>query len=172
MSPKVALSMSWQTQKTTANFQEGSAEGTSRIHLREDRIRTGWGRFHLRLHVSKYRDPRRNLRNRRMTSFIDHIATINLIWFSARSNMAGAVSWPCPNRARDYPEVPLFRKHIVHVCHCAANARCQLPFICGTFIRIYIGSVTHPLVALAFVTLRLNRTYELPLIIIINDIHG
>lgn len=42
MSPsKVVLSTSRQTQKTTANFQEGPSEGTSRIHLREERFGQG-----------------------------------------------------------------------------------------------------------------------------------
>lgn len=101
MSPsKVALSLNVAASTKDGEFSRGSAEGTTRIHLREDRIRTGRGRcrFRLRLtwsHVSKYRDPRRNLRNRRMTSFIDHVATINLIWFSARGNMAADDSRPC-----------------------------------------------------------------------------
>lgn len=134
MSPsKVALSTSRQTQKTTANFQEGPPKGRPGFTF----ARAGFGqggaecRFHLpatRSHVSKYRDPQRNLRNRRMTSFIDHVATINLIWFSARSNMAGDESWPCSSlvhviiRRFHYFENTLYtcaivRQTIVANCH-------------------------------------------------------
>lgn len=176
MSPsKVALSTSRQTQKTTANFQEGPPKGRPGFTF----ARAGFGqggaecRFHLpatRSHVSKYRDPQRNLRNRRMTSFIDHVATINLIWFSAEQYGWRRELTVLESCARDYPAVPLFRKHIVHVCYCAANDRCQLPFICGTFICIYVGSVSHRRASLSWQCSLIN-TYELPLIIIINNIH-
>lgn len=89
MSPsKVALSLVVVT--NTKDGGEFSREGPSKdrpeIHLREGQFRPGAaGRLKVLPMAAIaceqiYRDSlQRNLRNRRMTSFIDHVATINLI---------------------------------------------------------------------------------------------
>lgn len=77
-SPDVATN----TKDAIDEFSRESAIGTGPgfTFARADANEGGsWRGFYLRSHVSKYRDPQRNLRNRRMTSFIDHVATINLI---------------------------------------------------------------------------------------------
>lgn len=95
-----------------------------------------------RSHVSKYRDPRRNLRNRRMTSFIDHVATINLIRFSAWSNMAAGRQESRGERIRARVIIHTRGKEFhyfenTHVRHCWEPIVNQLPFIGKTFIRVY-----------------------------------
>lgn len=172
MSPSiVAFSSSRQTQKTTANFQEGPrapSEGpiAQDSPFAEGRFQQGGavGFTYDRMWANIYieRSSTCNLRNRRMTSFIDHAATINLIWFSARSNTTGdesrsrtdSCAWLRP------AAVPIISRTHVYTC---AIVRRMIVVNCHLYaesIRICVETVSHR-VALTFVTTQFytfNRT--------------